>query len=150
VSLAWLRCFPFHCRYFSDYNTLESTFLICGIMVLLGGLAYSVAEFSEPVYYTILEYIVLTMVVVSTVVCLLTILTELGQSVKYFAAAQQANRRVKVRFPRQPPRDGFSDPVLAVYMVSCANISIFLPAPSPRALFCPEKLEADGEGGRAC
>ena len=84
-------------RYFNDYNTLESTFLTCGILVLLGGIAYSVATFSSQVYFDILEYIVLLIVVVSTVICAFTILTELAQSIKYFALASQANRRMKVR-----------------------------------------------------
>lgn len=66
-------------------------------MVLLGGIAYSVANFANPIYFKVLEYTVLLMVVVSTIVCILTVLTELAQSVKYFAMATKANRRVKVR-----------------------------------------------------
>jgi uncharacterized protein HemY len=66
-------------------------------MVLLGGIAYSVANFTNKIYFTVLEYTVLLMVIISTVVCVLTVLTELGQSVKYFAMATKANRRVKVR-----------------------------------------------------
>ncbi len=65
-------------------------------MVLLGGIAHSVAKFSKPIYFKVLEYTVLLMVVVSTVVCILTVLTELAQSVKYFAMATKANQRVKV------------------------------------------------------
>ena len=88
----------FWVRYFNDYNTLESTFLICGIMVLLGGIGYSVAEFSMPIYYDLLEYIVLLIVVASTIICAITILNELMQSIRYFALATQANRRMKVTF----------------------------------------------------
>jgi hypothetical protein len=82
---------------------LESTFLICGILVLLGGLAYSVSGFKDPLYLSILEYIVLMIVVVSTVVCIATVLMELFTSIKYFAAATKANRRnKKVGAPRVP------------------------------------------------
>ena len=97
LSLCGRVCVCVVTRYFNDYNTLESTFLTCGILVLLGGIAYSVATFSSPVYFDILEYIVLLIVVVSTVICAFTILTELAQSIKYFALASQANRRMKVR-----------------------------------------------------
>ena len=97
LSLCGRVCVCVVTRYFNDYNTLESTFLTCGILVLLGGIAYSVATFSSQVYFDILEYIVLLIVVVSTVICAFTILTELAQSIKYFALASQANRRMKVR-----------------------------------------------------
>ena len=84
-------------RYFNDYNTLEASFLICGIMVLLGGTAYSVAKFGNAAYFDVLEYLVLLIVVASTIICALTILNELLQSIKYFALATKANRRLKVR-----------------------------------------------------
>lgn len=84
-------------RYLSDYNTLESTFLICGIMVLMCGMAYAVASFKNPIYYDLLQYVVLLIVVISTIVCVLTIAMEMVESLKYFARATQANRRMKVR-----------------------------------------------------
>ena len=65
-------------------------------MVLLGGIAYSLAVFSNPMYYTVLEYGVMLIVVASTIVCALTVLSELGQSIKFFALSTQATRRMKV------------------------------------------------------
>ncbi len=85
-----------HIRYFADYNNLESTFLICGILVLQGGIGYAVTEFKYPLYREIMEYVVLLIVVVSTGVCALTVLAELLQSIKFFVKAMQSNRRVKV------------------------------------------------------
>lgn len=64
--------------------------------MLLGGIMYYSAAFKNPIYTHVLEYLVLLIVVVSTIVCLMTVVMELYQSIKFFAASRAKDTKAKV------------------------------------------------------
>lgn len=83
-------------KYLYDYNLLEATFLTCAVFVLLSGMMFKSSEF-EGAARDVMEWSVMTIVVVSTLTCVVTVVAELGASMKYYAIAKKARKALERR-----------------------------------------------------
>lgn len=67
-----------------DYNTLESSFLISSMFILLGGMVFSSAAFKRgSVAYVILTVLVTAMIVISTSVFVYLLVFEVFRAIRY-------------------------------------------------------------------
>lgn len=82
--------------YVVDYNTLESAFLICSMLLLLSGMIFSSAHWSEDsLEYDLLTYTVLTAIVLSSISFFVILVVETFRALR-FAAIQARARRLEV------------------------------------------------------
>ena len=98
-------------KYLYDYNSLETTFLACGIFVLLSGVMFKSADATDEVKAgsaeaKILEYVVIVIVVGSTFICVATVLAELVLGFKYFMWAGEVRRQREREAKRQAILEG--------------------------------------------
>ena len=72
--------------YLEDFNALESTYLNGSVMILLCGVSYGVAKLPSshigPATVTVLELVMVGVVVITTCVCLFSVLTEQFRSIQ--------------------------------------------------------------------